>query len=71
MPENRELVTQRSAAPTRKVGAVALGGGVASVSMGIMAIFAPEQYALVPPGFEGGVATIAAFVLGYMVRDRV
>lgn len=71
MPENRELVTQRGPMPTRKIGAAALGGGVASVSMGVLAIFAPEAYAQVPAGFEGGVATIAGFLLGYFVRDRV
>ena len=64
-------MNQPSAAPTRKMSAVVLGGGVASVLMGAMAIFYPEQYELVPAGFEGGVATIAAFALGYFVRERV
>lgn len=65
------LYDQNSAAPTRKLGAVAVGGGVASVLMGLMAIFYPEQYALVPAGFEGGIATLAAFALGYIIRERV
>lgn len=70
MTENTALVKQRTASPTRKVGAAALGGAVASLSMGVLAIFAPEAYAKVPAGFEGGIATVAAFVLGYYVRDR-
>ena len=62
---------QPTNAPTRKMSMVAVGGGVASVLMGAMSIFYPEQYALVPAGFEGGVATLAAFLLGYIVRERV
>lgn len=61
---------QPTKAPTRKIGAVMLGGGVASVLMGIIAIFYPEAYARVPAGMEGGIATIAGFALGYFVRER-
>lgn len=63
-------VNQPTKAPTRKVGAMALGGAAASVSMGIIAIFYPEAYERVPAGFEGGVATFAGFALGYWIRDR-
>lgn len=62
---------QPTKAPTRKIGAVALGGGVASVLMGVLAMFYPEVYERVPAGMEGGIATIAGFALGYFVRDRV
>ena len=64
------MKNQPSAMPTRKIGAAALGGGVASVFMGVLSIFVPDHYALVPAGFEGGIATIAAFGLGYFVRDH-
>ena len=63
-------VNQPSKAPTRKINAVVLGGGLASVSMGVLAIFVPEAYERVPAGFEGGVATLAGFALGYFVRDK-
>lgn len=65
-----QLKNQPGSAPSRKMNAVVLGGGVASVFMGTIAIFYPEAYGRVPAGFEGGVATIAAFALGYLVRDR-
>ena len=64
-------VNQPTRQPVRKVGAAALGGALASVMMGVIAIIWPETYGRVPPGFEGGIATIAAFALGYLVRERV
>lgn len=57
--------------PTTKIQAAALGGAVASVLMGVFAVLYPEQYKLIPAGFEGGLATIAAVLLGYFVRERV
>ena len=65
------LVKQNTNAPTRKLNAVVLGGAVASISMGVLAIFIPEAYARVPPGFEGGIATILGFSLGYFARDKL
>lgn len=65
------LVKQQTAAPTRKINAALLGGAVASIGMGLLAIFYPEVYPRIPPGFEGGIATIAAFGLGYLVKERL
>jgi hypothetical protein len=65
------LMNQNTKAPTRKLNAVALGGALASVGMGALAIFMPEAYERVPPGFEGGVATIFGFCLGWLVKERV
>ena len=62
---------QPTAAPTRKLQSALLGGALASVGMGVIAIFYPEAYARVPAGFEGGVATLFGFVLGYIVKERV
>ena len=64
------LIDQPGPAPTRKMSAALLGGAVASIGMGLLAIFWPEVYPRIPPGFEGGIATLAAFALGYVVRDR-
>lgn len=63
-------VTQASAMPTRKVTGAVLGGAVASISMGMMAIFLPEAYDRVPPGFEGGVATMIAMIVAYFTKDN-
>lgn len=64
-------VNQPTAKPNSKMTAVVLGGAIASISMGAMAIFLPEAYGRVPPGFEGGLATIAGFSLGYFVREKI
>ena len=65
------LINQTNKTPTRKLNAVAIGGALASVGMGVIAIFLPEAYERVPPGFEGGVATLFGFCLGYLAKDRV
>lgn len=63
-------MTTESKKPTRKITIGALGGGIAAVLMGVMAIAFPEAYERVPPGFEGGIATIVGFLLAYFVRDN-
>ena len=62
---------QNSAAPTRKITYAAIGGAIASVVMGGVAIAWPDIYTRVPPGFEGAVATLAALGLGYYVKENV
>lgn len=64
------LVAQQGKQPTRKLQYAALGGAVASVLMGGLAVFYPEAHGRIPPGFEAGVATICAFVFGYIARER-
>lgn len=61
---------QPSKKPTRKVQAGALGGGLSAISMGVIAVFFPEQYALVPPGFEAGLATVIGSVVAYFAREN-
>lgn len=57
--------------PTRKVRNGALGGGLAAVGMGLFAIFLPEQYALVPPGMEAGLATVLGTIIAYLTAESV
>lgn len=66
-----ETYYQQSSAPTRKLSYTAASGATAAVLMGLVAIFAPEAYARVPPGFEGGIAILIGCVFGYCVKERV
>lgn len=61
------LVSQPSAAPTRKVAAGTLGAALATV-----AVLAAQTWGGVeiPPGFEGSLAVILGFVASYFVRER-
>jgi len=66
-----ELINQNNRKPTRKLEKAALGGAIASIAMGALAIFAPEVYGRVPPGFEGGLATLVALAIGYASKERL
>ena len=57
--------------PSSTITAAALGGGLAAVVFGVMSIFAPEYYALVPAGMEAGTAVVIGSVVGYFKRENV
>lgn len=65
------LVNQPTAQPTRKVKAFFGTGSAAAVLMGLVAIFWPDIYARVPPGFEAGLAVMFGSIAAYFTRDRL
>lgn len=56
--------------PTTKVTAGAIGGVIATLGVGAVAIASPEIYSRVPPGFEGALATGLGFTFAYLKRER-
>ena len=71
----KTLYNQATAAPTEKVKAAFAWGKLATVALGLVAVFYPEAYAKIPQGFEvalgGLLASLAADIAGYMKRERV
>ena len=58
---------RRPLAPTRKVGAGALGGALATVAVWLMAEIGDAD---VSAGVEGALAVIGGFILSYLVPER-
>lgn len=67
MPQTHPLVSQPTSAPTRKSRADVVGGALATIIAYLIYHFHGTQ---LPPGVEGALATIAGFLLSYLVRDR-
>ena len=71
---NQTLVTQHTAAPTRKVKAGIIAGKVVTVMFGIIAMTNPEVFGRIPPGFElavgGLITTLVQDVASYFTRDK-
>lgn len=59
------LVNQPTAVPTRKVGAAALGGAIITIGVYVASLFNVE----IPGDVAAASTTLAAFGLGYFVRD--
>jgi hypothetical protein len=68
-----ELIKQRTAMPTRKVNAAILGGAIATITMGLLAAFAPEIYGRFAqvPGMETALGSLVSVGLAYVVKDRL
>jgi hypothetical protein len=75
MTENSTLVTQRTKNPTRKQSYNLLGSQIATVSLGVIAVFFPEEYARIPAGFEASFGALLGglmgFAFGWFVKERV
>ena len=57
--------------PSSTISAAVISGAIASVMFGVVSVFAPEQYALVPPGMEAGTAVIVGAGFGYFKKENV
>ena len=57
--------------PSSTITAAAIGGGIASFAFGVMSIFLPEYYDLVPAGMEAGTAVLIGAVVGYFKKETV
>lgn len=66
-PAPRPLVTQRTAAPTRKVTASTTAGGLAGVLIWIGGIVGLD----IPPEVAAWLAVALGNVVAYFVKDRV
>jgi hypothetical protein len=54
-----------------KVKAMGAASAVTAVFMGLVAIFLPEYYERVPPGFEAGLACVIGTLAGYFKKETV
>lgn len=61
------LVSQPTAAPTRKVTATALGGAFATLTAWALQTYGGVD---VPPGIEAALAVVFAVLMGYIVREE-
>ena len=57
--------------PSSTIQAAAIGGAISAVLLGTVAVFYPEEYALIPPGYEAGVAVLIGAIIGYFKKENV
>jgi hypothetical protein len=57
--------------PSSTIQASAISGALAAVLLGTVAVFYPEEYALIPPGYEAGIAVLIGAIIGYFKKENV
>ena len=57
--------------PSSTITAAAISGATAAFAFGLLSIFGPEYYKLVPPGMEAGAAVLIGAVIGYLKTETV
>jgi hypothetical protein len=58
-------------APSSTIKAAGSWGFLAALAMGVLAIFLPDIYARVPPGFEAALAVGVGTIAGYFQKEKV
>jgi len=71
---NKVLVTQNTAAPTRKQAVNLVASQLTTVALVIFAIAAPEMYSRIPAGYEmplgSAIGGLVGFGMAYASRER-
>lgn len=57
--------------PSSTITAAVLSGAFASVLFGLASVFAPQYYAMVPPGMEAGTAVLIGGLIGFFKKENV
>ena len=60
-----QLVEQRTNQPTRKQNFNLVGSQLATVMLGLFAMFSPDMYARIPDGFEASFGSLLGGLLGF------
>jgi len=59
------LIKQNTANPTRKQNFNLLGSQIATVMLGLFAMFSPDMYARIPDGFEASFGSLLGGLIGF------
>ncbi len=64
------LITQATAAPTRKVAATGIAGAITAAAMGLLHWWQPEIAAMFGGQIEGWIVAAVAVAAGYFTREK-
>ena len=57
--------------PSSTIQAAGSWGFLAAIAMGLLAVFLPEYYERIPPGFEAALAVGIGTIAGYIKKENV